>query len=587
MFKVPRFLFLFLALVVSFVLVNKTAHYQKDQKRRVRQEKLAHPVALQKSFVIVIRSYNNADWYEKNLRSVFEQKYDNYRVIYIDDASKDHTSDLVKSYIAKMGKEEKVSLIRNENNLGASANLYFAAHSCSDGEIIVLLDGDDWLAHDEVLKKLNEVYADPNVWMTYGSYVTYPAYERGVYARELPEKVVQKNQIRKFVKNELWPLSALATFYAELYKEIRLRDCLFEGRFFDAAADVAFMVPLAEMAGRRAKYLDEVLYIYNRATALNDDKLKAKRQFLCSRHVVAQKPYKPLEALPKHVMTEGDKADLVIFSFDRPMPLLATLESIAKFVVGVDKISVIYRSSDPLFEVGYQRVRECFKDVVFIKQGDSPHEDFKPLLLSTVYNGGAQYVVFAVDENIVTDQIDLTTGAAALQMSKAHGFYYRLGKHIDSSYVFDLNQGIPPLNVLSKQVLAWNFSQGKGDWRFPNNVEFTLYDKKNIEKNLRSLQYKHPRSLESQWSRKHKINKVGLCYDSAKIINIPLCCRLQDCHMMYYSSIELLEKFQTGLKIDISPLYQIKSRTTHVEFNPHFVAFHEDLEQSSAHSRSK
>lgn len=53
--------------------------------------------------VVVIPSYKNAQWYECNLASVFEQTYKNYSVIYIDDASPDKTGYLVQAYVKKNG----------------------------------------------------------------------------------------------------------------------------------------------------------------------------------------------------------------------------------------------------------------------------------------------------------------------------------------------------------------------------------------------------------------------------------------------------------------------------------------------------
>ena len=41
--------------------------------------------AEEKPMVVVIPSYNNIKWYKKNLDSVLNQKYQNFRVILIDD----------------------------------------------------------------------------------------------------------------------------------------------------------------------------------------------------------------------------------------------------------------------------------------------------------------------------------------------------------------------------------------------------------------------------------------------------------------------------------------------------------------------
>jgi glycosyltransferase involved in cell wall biosynthesis len=545
---------------------------QKDCKKREKAYGRAHPVVEQKPFVIVIRSYNNGEWYEKNLLSVFEQKYDRYRVIYIDDASTDGTYEKVKSYLEKMGRQEKVTLIHNESNQGAMANIYTALHTCADAEIAVLLDGDDWFAHNEVLKRLNEVYADENIWMTYGSYVTYPTYQRGIYSREMPSKIIEQQNVRKYAKKELFFLSHLMTFYTSLFKEIPLLDLTFQGKFLDSASDVAFMIPIAEMANKRSKYLDEVLYVYNRATPIADDRVRARRQYRCSRHALSLKPYKSLDELPVH-REEVKKADLLVFSFDRPMQLYACLESIEKFVVGLDKISVLYRSSDKAFEEGYTKVKNRFTTVTFIPQSDKPHEDFKPLVLSTVYNAGSKYITFAVDDIIVTDQIDFSKGIAALEKTHAYGFYYRLGNHVDYSYMLDCAQSIPPLNAVGDGIFAWNFGKGEGDWRFPNTVDFTLYKKSVIEKNLRKINYSHPNFLESEWTKKRHLNSLGLCYLSTKIVNIPLNIVniSEDRNMMSYSPLDLLIKFNEDLKIDIAPLYKIKNRSPHIHYNPQFT----------------
>jgi hypothetical protein len=46
-------------------------------------------------------------------------------------------------------------LIRNPVRVGALENLYRCIHTCDDQEIVILLDGDDWLAHPRVLQTLN------------------------------------------------------------------------------------------------------------------------------------------------------------------------------------------------------------------------------------------------------------------------------------------------------------------------------------------------------------------------------------------------------------------------------------------------
>ena len=114
----------------------------------------------ERSIVVIIPSYNNVRWVEKNLMSVFEQKYENFRVIYIDDCSTDGTYGQVNELVKKHHHENRVSVIHNEMRCGPMANWYKAIHLCDDNDIVVHLDGDDWLAHDQVLAYLNKIYAE-------------------------------------------------------------------------------------------------------------------------------------------------------------------------------------------------------------------------------------------------------------------------------------------------------------------------------------------------------------------------------------------------------------------------------------------
>jgi cellulose synthase/poly-beta-1,6-N-acetylglucosamine synthase-like glycosyltransferase len=123
-----------------------------------------------KPMVIVIPSDNNRPWYQQNLGSLCAQEYDHFRAVYIDDGSSDQTGECVATFLADHAVGHRIQLIRNLVRVGALENLYHSIHARDDEEIVILLDGDDWLAHHRVLQTLNTVYADPHCWMTYGQY---------------------------------------------------------------------------------------------------------------------------------------------------------------------------------------------------------------------------------------------------------------------------------------------------------------------------------------------------------------------------------------------------------------------------------
>lgn len=237
----------------------------------VADEKITVPVDSkgERHIVLVVASYNNAAYYQQNLASIFDQLYKNYHVIYIDDCSTDDTYSLVKSYIYQRHMEHKVLLLHNEKRQGALCNQYHAIHQCKDTDLIIILDGDDWLFDNQVLPFINNMYANPNVWLTYGQFMLYPAKESG-WCAQMPEHIVKGNKFREhgFIPGHL------RTFYAGLFKQIKKEDLMYEGDFFSMSGDIAAMFPMIEMArDGHFRFISRLLMIYNDANPINNYKV--------------------------------------------------------------------------------------------------------------------------------------------------------------------------------------------------------------------------------------------------------------------------------------------------------------------------
>ena len=245
-----------------------------------------------KFFVIVVPSYNNTDWYKKNLDSVCRQNYPRYRIVYIDDHSPDSTGKKVSSYLKKRRWNGKVSLQRNQKRVGALANIFQAVHKCKDDEIVVLVDGDDWLADNDVLSYLNDLYKNNDVWLTYGQYQLYPSGKKG-YSKRISPEIIQKKQLRKYP----WASSHLRTFYAGLFKRIKRKDLLYQRKFFPMAWDLSIMFPMIEMAGQHSYFVPKILYTYNTANSLNDHKIDRDLQKKSEMIIRSKRSYAPLLSL--------------------------------------------------------------------------------------------------------------------------------------------------------------------------------------------------------------------------------------------------------------------------------------------------
>lgn len=250
----------------------------------------------EKPMVVVIPSYNNRVWFVRNLNSVLSQNYSNYRVIYLNDCSKDGTGQAIELYLKKnninfravhfddsfstdistitqnfvelINKENYYfTLVHNINRCGALENLYRAIYSCADQEIVVTLDGDDWFYDSDALAVLNRTYSSGNVWLTHGSFMEFP-FGHVAWSEPIPENIISKNAFREFKC-----ASHLRTFYAWLFKKIKLEDLLYNGKFFPMTWDMAMMYPMIEMAGERHAFISTLNYVYNMANPINDNKV--------------------------------------------------------------------------------------------------------------------------------------------------------------------------------------------------------------------------------------------------------------------------------------------------------------------------
>ena len=187
------------------------------------------------------------------------------------------TDNTIEVYEELTKENKKFKIIKNKKKKYALKNISVAIDSLNlnKEDIIVVLDADDWLSSPDVLSYLNTVYQENDCWMTYGNYMYYPFGDLGVEPSEYPRDVVQNNSYRE----DKWRASHLRTFKKKLWDKIDQQDFIDEdNEYYKTAYDQAMMLPMLEMARERAKYIPEVIHVYNRANAINVDKQKQEQQ---------------------------------------------------------------------------------------------------------------------------------------------------------------------------------------------------------------------------------------------------------------------------------------------------------------------
>ena len=240
--------------------------------------------------------YNVENWIEKTISSVLNQDYENYRYVLVDDLSVDRTVELVNNLTID---HDNITVLTNTEKKYSLQNIYEGILKLQpeENDIIITLDGDDWLAHNQVFKTVSDKYNETDCWMTYGSYLEFPSGNRGIESSSyLDEELEDKTY--NFRKGK-WRVSHLRSFKYALWKKIKYEDFLdWNGNFFITSIDKSFMYPMIEMARERSQFIEDILYVYNFNNPLNIHKARRQLQLQTSQYLrEIKKPYSRLEKL--------------------------------------------------------------------------------------------------------------------------------------------------------------------------------------------------------------------------------------------------------------------------------------------------
>lgn len=460
-----------------------------------------NPTQLQgtRHFVIVIASYNNQEWCERNILSALSQDYPDFEIIFTDDNSNDTTYEQVEAAIAATPHHCQVTLVKNHVRLGALQNIYRAISWCKDSDVIVSCDGDDWFPDGLVLSRLHGEYSNPFIWITHGQLQMYPSGEICSWSQRMPAHVVRTNSYRQ---HQNIP-THLRTFYAGLFRKIQLQDLLFEGKFFPMTWDMAFMIPMMELSAGRSAFISKVMYVYNESNPINDHKVNKAFQRFLDLTIRAKKRYQPLRIPPYVKDASIFKADVVIEARNNTANLYNLLQHLSYDAQAIGTICVLY---DTTYADRYTLLMDKFPHIKF--QGIASPEQFKSVLLLHLYKvTTSPYILLATDNTHVEQELDLKSCMSALQNTQAYGFYL----------------ATPSLNTVPElvsvdvngSIRAWQFGYAPQTWINPGTPSFALYNKETIRQPLQTLEYTSYAELEQAWSLSCDSSNVGLFFAHA------------------------------------------------------------------------
>jgi len=231
--------------------------------------------------IVVISPFWNAKSYiSKNILSVAQQDYDNYIHVLIDDASTDNSYEVAREAITRLPEpiREKFRLIKNKKNIGAIANQIAGIAHCNSTDIVMLLDGDDWLVNNNTIFKYYHDLYNQGYEFTYGSMWSVVD-SIPLIAQEYPDNVKATQSYRSHLFNWKIPYTHLRTCLAKHFFTIDTSKFKINGEWMKSGADNPLFYELIERVDSDKIYCNrEIVCNYNDANPLNDYKIRGDEQ---------------------------------------------------------------------------------------------------------------------------------------------------------------------------------------------------------------------------------------------------------------------------------------------------------------------
>jgi len=108
---------------------------------------------------VVMSVYNSEEYLREAVSSILEQTFSNFEFIIIDDGSNDDSAKILTGYADK---DERVVILKNENNIGLTKSLNLGI-ARARGRYVARMDADDISLPDRLEKQLMKIKNDPKI----------------------------------------------------------------------------------------------------------------------------------------------------------------------------------------------------------------------------------------------------------------------------------------------------------------------------------------------------------------------------------------------------------------------------------------
>lgn len=113
---------------------------------------------------VIIPNYNHAPYLRQRLDSIFNQTFQDFEVIILDDCSTDNSKEIIEEYRSK---PQISHIVYNETNSGSPFKQWAKGFELAQGEFIWIAESDDWAEPTFLNESVDALQSHPNAVLVF------------------------------------------------------------------------------------------------------------------------------------------------------------------------------------------------------------------------------------------------------------------------------------------------------------------------------------------------------------------------------------------------------------------------------------
>ncbi|WP_290765902.1 glycosyltransferase family 2 protein [Fibrobacter sp. UBA4297] len=189
---------------------------------------------------VIVPNYNHAAYLRQRLDSIFNQTYQDFEVIILDDCSTDNSKEIIEEYRIR---PQVSHIVYNETNSGSPFKQWAKGFDLARGEYIWIAESDDWAELNFLETLIKKIKTDSSIALAYCNSIWY--FDKDYKSYPTFKKETTLNGLQ-FIKEQMYWNNSIHNASSVLFRKDRISKVDQSYTEFKGSGDYFFWIQICE-----------------------------------------------------------------------------------------------------------------------------------------------------------------------------------------------------------------------------------------------------------------------------------------------------------------------------------------------------